>query len=104
MAPFPSSLRQLCTPAWLYFVISIVSFAIVLLQNLGNSGSFNLGSFSCRVPSTIVVLALKLLYILFWTYVLNLICKDGHVGLSWFLVLLPFLLMFVLVGLLMLNM
>ena len=101
---FPTSLKQLCTPAWLYFIISMLGFVVVALQNLGHSGSLTMGNFSCRVPSTIVVFLVKLLYILFWTYVLNLICKDGHVGLSWFLVLLPWLLMFVLIGLLMLNM
>ena len=30
--------------------------------------------------------------------------EDGHVGISWLLVLLPFILLFVMVGLLMLNM
>jgi hypothetical protein len=42
--------------------------------------------------------------VLFWTYILNLICKDGHVGLSWLLVLLPWILLFVMMGILMLNM
>jgi hypothetical protein len=46
----------------------------------------------------------KLIYVLFWTYILNLICKDGHVGVSWLLVLLPWLLLFVMIGLLMINM
>lgn len=104
MAEIPMSLKKLCTPALLYFVISIFAWGIVLFQNLGNSHSYHLGNFSCRVPNTILVFVLKLLYILFWTYVLQLICKDGHVGISWLLVLLPWLLLFVIIGLLMLNM
>jgi hypothetical protein len=104
MAPFPTTLKQLCTPAALYFVISMIGLVMVIFQNLGNSDSYNMGSFSCRVPNTMLVFVVKFIYIVFWTYVLNLICKDGHVGLSWLLVLLPFILLFVLMGLLMLNM
>jgi len=104
MAAFPKSLKELCTPAVIYFVISIVSLVVVLLQNLTNSNSYNIGSFSCRVPNTAMVFIVKLVYVLFWTYVLNLICKDGHTGLSWLLVLLPWILLFVIIGLLMLNM
>jgi len=104
MAAFPKSLKELCTPSLVYFVISIVALLMVLLQNLGHSNSYHVGSFSCRVPSTTIVFILKLIYILFWTYVLNLICKDGHTSLSWLLVLLPWILLFVIIGLLMLNM
>jgi len=104
MADYPKSLKELCTPASLYFVISMIGLFIVLMQNLGNSNSYHVGSFSCRVPSTIALFVIKLIYVLFWTYVLNLICKDGHVGVSWLLVLLPWLLLFVIIGLLMINM
>jgi hypothetical protein len=104
MALFPKSLKELCSPALVYFVISIISLVVVLLQNLGNQNSYNVGSFSCRVPNTTAIFIVKLVYVLFWTYVLNLICKDGHVGLSWLLVLLPWLLLFVMIGILMLNM
>ena len=101
---FPKNLKDLCTPAMVYFVISIVALVMVLLQNLGNVNSYHVGSFSCRVPSTLLVFVVKLIYILFWTWVLNLICKDGHTGISWLLVLLPWVLLFVIMGLLMLNM
>jgi hypothetical protein len=104
MAAFPKNLKDLCTPALLYFVISVLALVIVLFQNLGHNNSYHVGSFSCRVPNTAMVFIVKLIYVLFWTYVLNLICKDGHVGLSWLLVLLPWLLLFVMIGLLMMNM
>jgi len=103
MARFPSTLKELCTPAALYFIISIIGLVIVLFQNLGNSNSYNVGNFSCRVPNTFLVFIVKFIYIVFWTYVLNLICKDGHVGISWLLVLLPFILLFVMMGLIMIN-
>jgi hypothetical protein len=101
---FPKSLKELCSPAALYFMISIISLVMVLFQNLGNSNSYTVGSFSCRVPNTMLVFIIKLIYILFWTWVLNLICKDGHTGISWLLVLLPWIILFVLIGMLMINM
>ena len=73
MAEFPKSIKELCTPAMLYFVISILALFVVLMQNLGNTNSYHVGSFSCRVPNTAVVFIVKLIYVLFWTYVLNLI-------------------------------
>ena len=101
---FPKTLKELCTPSAVYFIVSIVSLIMILLQNLGNSSSYHIGNFSCRVPSTILVFIIKLIYILFWTWILNLICKDGHTGISWFLVLFPFILFFVLIGMIMINM
>ena len=104
MADFPTNIKELCTPAYIYFVISIIALALILLQNLGNQQSYDVGSFSCRVPSTALVFIIKLIYILFWTWILNLICKDGHTTVSWLLVLLPFILLFVMIGLIMMNM
>lgn len=104
MAPFPKTLKELCTPAMIYFVISVIALAMVLLQNLGNQNSYNVGSFSCRVPNTALVFIIKLIYILFWTWVLNLICKDGHTTISWLLVLFPWIMLFVMMGILMINM
>jgi hypothetical protein len=104
MAAFPKTLKELCTPAMIYFVISIIGLIVILFQNLGNNNSYHVGSFSCRVPNTTVVFIVKLIYIFFWTYVLNLICKDGHTSLSWLLILLPWILLFVIIGMLMINM
>ncbi len=100
---FPRSLKELCKPALLYFIISMLSMVVLLFQNLGNSSIYNIGCFSCDVPSTTVVFIVKLVYILFWTWILNLMCKDGHSGISWFLVLLPLILLFVVIGMMLLN-
>ena len=98
------NLKDLCPPALFYFFISIIALIVIFFQNLNNLNSYNVGYFSCRVPNTSVVFILKLIYILFWTWVLNLICKDGYTVISWLLVLLPFILFFVIIGLLMINM
>jgi len=100
---FPRSLKELCSPAALYFIMSIFSLLMILFQNLGNSNSYHMGNFSCRVPSTTLIFIIKLIYILFWTWILNLICKDGHTGVSWLLVLFPFILFFILIGMIMIN-
>ncbi len=100
---FPKTLKQLCTPAAVYFLISVISMAVVFLQNIGYSDSYHLGTFSCRVPSTIMIFVMKIIYILFWTWVLNLMCKDGHKEIAWFLVLLPFVVLFLLMTIVMMN-
>ena len=41
----------------------------------------------------------KIIYILFWTFILNSLCKAGYKEISWFLVLLPILLLFIILGL-----
>jgi hypothetical protein len=43
------------------------------------------------------------LYILFWTWILNLMCRTGYASISWFLVVFPLVLFFVLIGLMMLS-
>jgi len=98
---FPSKLRQLCTPAYVYFILSVLMIVVAAFQNMGNNGRYTLGMFSCMVPSCVLVFALKIVYILFWTWVLNLMCQDGHSEIAWFLLLLPFVLLFVAVGLVM---
>jgi hypothetical protein len=100
---FPKSFKELCSPALVYFIISFISLALILLQNLGNENSYHVGTFSCRVPNTAIVFIIKFIYVIFWTWVLNLICKDGYSNISWLLVLLPYILLFVIIGIIMLN-
>ena len=99
----PRKLSQLCRPAAFYFVISVIAYVITIMQNLGNINIFSLGVFSCKVTSTLLILLFNLVYILFWTWVLHLICKDGYTNVSWFLVLLPFIFLFVIFGVMMLK-
>jgi hypothetical protein len=100
---FPKKLKDLCTPALIYFILSILCLVALFIQNLGYKNSYHVGNFSCKVPNTMLVFIIKLIYILFWTWILNLICKDGHTAISWLLILLPFILLFVIIGLIMIN-
>jgi len=95
---FPKKLKQLCTPAFLYFVLSMLGVLVSVVQNLGNSRRYSLGMLSTSVPSTFLVFIVQIIYILFWTWVLNLMCKDGHKEIAWFLVLIPFILLFLIMG------
>ena len=95
---FPNKLSQLCTPSYVYFIISVLGIAISVIQNIGNNKKYTLGMFSCRVPSCIAIFIIKVIYIFFWTWILNLMCKDGHSSIAWFLVLLPFVLLFLIMA------
>jgi hypothetical protein len=100
---FPKSLKELCNPALFYFVMSIVGLIIVAFQNMGNNHELMIGSTMLNVENSPVIFIVKLLYILFWTWILNLMCKDGHSGISWLLVFLPFILIILLALALMLD-
>jgi len=41
-----------------------------------------------------MIFVIKAIYILFWTWILNLVCAAGAPGIAWFLVLLPFIVLF----------
>ena len=97
------SLKKLCTPAHLYFLISVISLLIMAFQNLGNTNKYCVGNYECTVTSTLGVFAVKMLYVVFWTWVLNTLCRAGYDKLSWFIFLLPFVAMFVLIALMFLN-
>ena len=96
-------IKSLCTPAYVYLVISVIAIVILIFQNSGNVNTYCIGNFECPVPNTSVVFLFKFLYVAFWTFVLDSICKAGHKQISWFLVLFPFMLLFVFLGLVMLN-
>lgn len=93
-------LRNLCTPSYVYLVISAIALVVMLYQNIGNIDQYCVGSFTCSVSSTAMIFIIKAIYILFWTWVLNLICKAGAPGIAWFVLLLPIILMFVLISML----
>ena len=89
-----AGLRNLCTPSYVYLVISLIAIIFMALQNYGNVNVYCLGSYSCVVSSTMLIFVIKLIYILFWTWILNLMCRAGATSLSWFFVLFPFILFF----------
>jgi len=91
-------LKNLCTPSYVYLVVSMIALFIMVIQNYGNVNTYCVGSFTCSVSSTVLIFVIKALYILFWTWILNLICKSGAQSIAWFLVLFPFILFFIFIA------
>ena len=91
---FPRKIRDLCAPSMLYFIISIIALIVAILMNLGHNNKLVLGNYSMNVVNTTLIFIIKLIFILFWTWILNLICKDGYEVISWILVFLPFIAIF----------
>ncbi len=93
---YSPKLSKLCTPSSLYFFISLVLLLLVGFQNLvGNDNTFCIGQFRCTLGNKLLIFVLNAIYILFWTFILDLMCKAGYKELSWFIVLIPFVLFFV---------
>lgn len=66
------SLKNLCTPASIYFWLTLISITISVFTH------FNL--------SMIIV---NTFFLFLWTYFLNYMCSIGYSAVSWVLVLLP---------------
>jgi hypothetical protein len=95
-------LKNLCTPAYVYLVISVIAIIIMALQNMSNPQLYCIGMYSCQTSSIVTIFLLKIVYVIFWTWILNIICSAGATNLAWFLVLLPYILLFIFIGILML--
>lgn len=65
---------RLCTPAKIYFAIAVIAALIALVNGI-----------------TVVAVAVKLIFAFIWTYILSWLCGKGYDSLSWFLVLLPYI-------------
>lgn len=91
-------LMNLCTPAYIYLVISVIAIIIMAIQNAGNTNVYCLGAYECDVTSVTMIFVIKIIYILFWTWILNLFCRAGAAWFSWLLVIFPFLLFFIILG------
>jgi len=90
---------KLCAPAKFYLVVSVFAYLIMYFQNMRNDQIFCLGELGCYSENSIYILLFKAVYIIFWTWFLNIICRGGGTLFSWLLVLLPFILFFILVAL-----
>ncbi len=76
MKGFKDTFKKLCTPAQVYLVIAILSGLLALLYQ-----------------SSVTDVVVNLLFALIWTYVLSWLCNQGYESLSWFLVLLPYVIL-----------
>ena len=98
-------MTRLCPPSAIYFTISILILLCMFYQNINSNDPniYKVGVYSKPVSSIMFIFLIKFTYIVFWTYILNLFCKDGNQALSWLVILFPFLLSFVVLGLFLLE-
>jgi hypothetical protein len=82
-----SAFKSLCLPSKVYLILSIIAILLTIFLPATFGGVSVIGHI------------IHFVYVLFWTWVLNLICKAGYKWISWVLVLAPFVLAFVLLAL-----
>jgi hypothetical protein len=94
---------KLCTPAQIYLIVSFILMVLsyfgmtaisqqISLNQANNSFLQSLNfTYQKDTRTSYVVQAV---FIVVWTWVLSFLCNKGFSNLSWFLVLLPWLLMF----------
>jgi hypothetical protein len=68
--------EELCSPAKLYFVLAVIACIIALFNGV-----------------KIMAVTVNLIIAFLWTAALSWICGKGFSNVSWFLVLLPYILM-----------
>ena len=68
---------KLCTPARIYFAIAVIAAVYALFNGASMMMEF-----------------WKIVFAFIWTFVLGWLCDKGYKSISWFLVLLPYILMF----------
>ncbi len=96
--------NSLCTPAQVYLGISMVGVISMIMQNLSNSHMYCIGNVQAPCPNhNMFYFLFIILYIAGWTFALNKLCTKGYKNVSWFLVFLPILIMFVVIGIFMLS-
>lgn len=67
---------KLCTPAKIYFAIAVIAGIMALFGGV-----------------SIMIVFMNLVFAFIWTYVLGWLCNKGYTYISWFLVLLPYIIM-----------
>jgi len=72
---FNKNFRDLCTPAKIYFGIAVIATIISLFNGVSFMMAF-----------------MQILFAFIWTFVLGWLCDKGYSSISWFLVLLPYIL------------
>jgi hypothetical protein len=71
---------KLCTPALIYLVIAVIGILMAIKRTGILSG------------------VVSLIFVLIWTWFLNFLCKKGYKVVSWLLLFLPFISVFLFMG------
>jgi hypothetical protein len=71
--------KKLCTPARLYFVLSVITCIFALFNGV-----------------KLITVFINLIIAFIWTVILSWICNKNFIGISWLLVLFPYFMMLLL--------
>jgi hypothetical protein len=71
------NISSLCTPALIYLILSAITILVIFIQQF-----------------SVLTIFLKVSFVVVWTWVLNYLCAKGYSGISWIMVLLPYIVMF----------
>jgi hypothetical protein len=91
-----NAVMNLCAPSKIYFFVAIILLFLSFVSDARNKDNDKvcLGKLKCKNKPMYYLL--NVLFILFWTWVLNKLCNMGWVKLSWFLLIFPFLMLVIL--------
>jgi len=94
---------KLCTPAQIYLIVSFILMVLSyfglnaisqqITLNQSNNSFLQSLNFTYQ-KDTRTSYIVQAVFIVLWTWVLSYLCRKGFSNLSWFLILLPWVLMF----------
>mgnify|MGYP005987473801 CR=1 FL=1 len=85
------TIKALCTPAYIYLIISIIAIIVAMFQNAGRTRTYTFCGYTMNVDNTGLIFLIQGIVVVFWTIVLDSLCKNGFTQLSWLLLALPFI-------------
>ena len=91
-------LTNLCGPAKFYLIISLAAVLFMAFQNIISGNNYCVGTQSCSSVDPKLLFVIKLVYVAFWTWLLNIICDRISPAVSWVLVMIPILIMFIFIS------
>ena len=99
-----ANFNSLCVPAQIYLFVEVLIILGMTYQNWNNGdNTLCVGQYACNVESKVSIVLSKLIYVAFWTFILNVLCRGGYKKFAWFLVLLPLILFFIVLATFMLS-
>ena len=97
MSDLFKTINKICLPAQIYLGISTLSILGMLFQNIGQQNKYCIGKYNTQLPcNNMSVFIFKIFYVIIVTWILQKLCARGYKSISWLLVLLPYVSMFVL--------
>ena len=99
-----ANFNTLCVPAQIYLFVEVLIILAMTYQNWNNGdNTLCVGQYACSVESKVTIFLSKIIYVAFWTFILNVLCRGGYKKFAWFLVLLPLILFFIVLATFMLS-